>query len=246
VKPIKFGAIVMAFDEEDFLPGVLTRLEKSIPKENIKGIIGAPYVTGNWTTKQIPKIFKKHKIETYEISNMMEHDRRNEALKRLNCDYTFIVDADEFWIPEKMQGIMNFISRLGEVKVSTLKSPFYTYWKTPEWRIDPIEPSRHTVLVKKGTWFVNNRETNNSVICTWGEPTFHHFSYVGDDVRIRRKMLHCSSQYVTGHTFIPDWFENVWQAWTPDMTFLHPVTPSDYYQAVKVEPIEEFREKKKK
>lgn len=233
-----FGVQVLAWRDDWVIEQTLKRLLKVFEPDQILGVMGKPYAEGNWPEDETRNIFAKYKIPVIDVEEATEEERRNKALDTLNKDYCFIVDADELWDPDDLKKIMNLVK--GNRTVECVLAKCYTYWKTPEWRIDPPEPLNPAVLVKsKAVRFVQCRLNNAQVTAFAQNVYFHHYSYVGDDARIQQKLAHLGSPACKAlHNVIPDWFENVWQKWTPEMENIHPTHPECYKRAVRVEPLE--------
>jgi hypothetical protein len=146
--------------------------------------------------------------------------------------YGFIVDADEIY--ESSQLAQAFTYAKEKPGVAVWHVNWYTYWKSPHYRIDPIEPYQPPVLVQLGrAGFVETRNAVGDVhelippqICMC-----HHLSYALSDEALMKKHImqpgHSQSAY-------PGWLEGKWRAWDTNHEIgdLHPVHPSWFGRAV--------------
>lgn len=236
-----FGVQILAWRDECFIESVLSRVLKSFKPEEVLGVMGKPYASGDWPEDGTRSIFEKYGIRILDVGDLPEHERRNKALDELGTDYCFIVDADELWEPGDFEKIKDVV--VNNAALEGVATSIYTYWKTPEWRIDPPEPHKAGVLVKKTVRFVNCRLHNAQITALLNEVYIHHYSYVGDDARIQQKLAHLSAPGIVGlHPVVPGWYENVWKKWDEnhDLENLHPTHPECYKRAIKAEPLEKL------
>jgi hypothetical protein len=143
-----------------------------------------------------------------------------------------IVDADEIYESAHLAAALSYVKEHPDVAV--WHTNWFTYWKSPLYRIDPIEPYQPPVVVTLGqAGFV---ETRNAVgekhelippqICMC-----HHLSYALSDEALMKKHImqpgHSQSAY-------PGWLESKWRAWDTDHSIdnLHPVNPEWFGRAV--------------
>jgi hypothetical protein len=182
---------------------------------------------------RLPDPLQKKEIITGDWKN--EPEQRNITLayaQATGYTYGFIVDADEVYESSQLSQAISFAQSKPEVSVWHVN--WFTYWKSPLFRIDPIEPYQPAILVQLGkAGFV---ETRNPIgdkhdlippeICMC-----HHLSYALSDEALMKKHImqpgHSQSAY-------PGWLENKWQAWDGDHGIgeLHPVNPAWYARAV--------------
>lgn len=185
---------------------------------SISGVVDG-WIHGPWSTEQT------------------QRQAALEAAMTAGCDWAIVMDDDEIWTPELfcvVQEIMehgaNGVPHIGGVFTSMT-----TYWKSPAWKIDPPEPHAPLVAtrVHRRVKFSDIRAIVPSpgAAIGLGEERLHHLSYAGSDERIRRKL----ATFSHAHELVPDWYENVWKRWTPEMENLHPTHPHCYKRAVPVD-----------
>ncbi|MCC6931945.1 MAG: hypothetical protein IT292_01640 [Deltaproteobacteria bacterium] len=162
--------------------------------------------------------------------------QRNAALDRLSVDgfaYNFIIDADEIYDTLMLGKMFEYAYAHGDIEC--WHTCFVNYWKSPRYRIDPMEKHNPPILLKVGTGrFLEYRN------CRSGKhelfpPTIgycHHFSYARTDIQIIRKLNTFSHAQQIGET----WYENVWKKWDEDHSIrdLCPYNPGAFDHAVEV------------
>lgn len=253
VRPFSFSAAVMAFrdDTEDaYLEEVLVRLLEILPPDKILGIMGPPFSLEddpNFKDEGTQELFKKYGVRVKWVDSIAEHERRNEAIRELDTDYVFIVDSDEIWDPEDLKKLIVLSSQ--DPNVECWVAGVHNYWKTEEYRIDPMESYRAPVLVKKIVKFLECRVNDASIISDSGL-VMHHMSYCKAEEVIKRKLSSYKNPYISKlHPVKEGWFENVWKKWTPELSEaienLHPTHPQAWKKAVKHDYDFKWRVKKK-
>lgn len=223
---MKFGAAVPILNEWRFAPAVLGQLLKVCDRVVVlrgrKSLSGAP-------AELLPVPLLDSRVELVTGSWSSEHATRNAGMELLSdCDYVFVVDSDEILSERSLRLLM-----LGcEKGHRSLSCQFYTYWKTPEYRIHPPESIAAPVVVRRDVRFERLRLFSGEH--TWmSGPVVHHFSYVRTDDEVREKLR------LFGHAaeVVPDWFERVWKRWDDnhELENLHPTHPEAYRRAMRVE-----------
>lgn len=233
--PLTFGVQVLFYKDKWIIDETLDRLLQEFSPEDIIGVTGEPFSGLERENDGTTEAFTKRGIRVIDCGTDVEHLRRNKALKELDKDYCFIVDADEFWDVEDLKSVKQIVT--DNRTIECILTRCYTYWKTKKWRIDPPEPLTPPVLVKRGVEFTNCRLNNAKITAAVDNIYFHHYSYVGDDSRIKEKLAHLNAPgFRELHPVIDGWFDNVWKKWDVDNTLenLHPTHPECYKRAVKV------------
>lgn len=241
VRELSLGVEVLAGPDSEYVGEVLDRLLKVFKPEQILGVMGDPIIEGDfveddYNNANTESEFGSRGIPIAWCDDRDEVTRRNFGLDTLDTDWTFVVDTDELWEEDALRRVIALVKE--SLILDDVKASVYTYWKTPEWRIDPPEPLKPTVCVKKGTRFMEGRNVSAQISAIAEDIFFHHYSYVGNDSRIEKKLKFLSHPNLKNlHPIIPDWFEKVWKNWTPDMKDIHPTHPGAYAATVKVEPL---------
>ena len=242
VRPWTFGAVVPAFKdggEDGYLDEVLYRLTQVIPPDKIVGLMGPPILDGveeDVEDEETKAIFKKYGIEILWCEERKEDVRRNKGIEHLGTDYVFIVDSDEIWDVDDLKKLISMAQE--RPYVDCWGSRIHQYWKSTEWRIDPMDPFIPVVLVKNYIRFYDCRLCDSSNMVDSGL-IFHNMGWARSDDTIKRKIAHYNHPSMRNlHPMRPNWYEEVWCKWTPEnsetMTGLHPTHPDSWRKAVRV------------
>lgn len=230
---MRFGAAIPVMNEWRFLPAVLGQLLKVCDRVVLlrgrRSLSGAPA-----TLSPAPPLDRRVELVTGSWSS--EHATRNAGMEFLSdCDYVFVVDSDEIVPDRSLRQLM-----LGcEKGFRSLTCQFYTYWKTPEWRIDPPEDIAAPVVIRQDVRFERLRMFSGEHARMTG-PCVHHLSYVRTDDEMREKLR------LFGHAaeVVSGWYDRVWRGWDEDkaMEDLHPTHPPAFRRAVRVDGKNEVAE----
>lgn len=157
-------------------------------------------------------------------------------------DYFWIVDADEIYDPDTVPRILDYLQ---SKRPRILKIRGITYFKSWNYRIVPSDGFFQPGFIRQGVLFRENRnllyppwfrffmnkywrinlEPSQGVVYLPEEvAVFHHGAYVGDDLRMYKKIffhVHLDSKRA-------EWFEKVWKRWTPAARAFHPLYPEEF------------------
>lgn len=230
---MKFGAAVLCANEWRFMPAVLGQLfpvaDRLLVLRNKIALSGEPMAL-----LPIPAFPDGPPyFEARQGSWASEHEARNAAMEILSdCDYVFVVDSDEILSRDALSLLCSVCERS---RPRAIAARFYTYWKTPEFRIDPPEAkpleSSAPVVVRRDVRFTKHRIIDNGEVLI--PPVFmvHHLSYVRTDEEMFEKLR------TFGHAdeVVPRWFDDVWKRWdiNPLIENLHPTRPEAFKRAVR-------------
>jgi hypothetical protein len=175
------------------------------------------------------------KVEIVSGSWKNEVEQRNHTLAYAQYhgfSHGLIIDADEVYESSQLMVALAYARNNPDVSVWHIN--WYTYWKSPLYRIDPIEPYQPPILVTLGT--AGFAETRNALGDKHGliPPEgcmCHHLSYALSDEALMKKHIMQPGHSQSAH---PDWYEKKWKAWDRDhsITELHPVHPPWFHQAI--------------
>ena len=242
LKQATFGAVYVVFDDDRWFRASLESVYDECDVILIL-IADAPWNGPTRSTESslacvesFPDPFKK--IHLFRGSWKTETEQRNEGLRRLGqlgIDYCLVVDADEVYDTLQLRRMMIFASCMPEIDCWHIS--IVTYWKSPQWRIDPPEPFQPQVLLRVGrARFVQNRyaKGDQHVQIPPHVAVMHHLSYARSDEEVWTK-IHSFSHAAEVK---PDWFERVWKAWDLDHSIqnLNPAYPGAYLRAVEQDP----------
>ena len=249
---MSFGAVYCLYDDHEYLD--ISVFPVSLYLDKVLFLISdVPWngaVSDNSETinrvKSLCEQNSKFEFRTGHWTN--EVDQRNFGLSvmlRAGIDYSFVIDSDEVYAEEDFVRILQYIEANSQIDAFHLE--WNTYWKKSYYRIQPRENFKPLVAVRNSHFlftFIRGGitsvlRTKDSVIKSTGAyngvlipPQMgicHHLSYARSDSYMLRK-LETNSHH---SEFIPNWYETVWQSWSPQLRNLHPVTPAQYGIAVK-------------
>ncbi len=164
--------------------------------------------------------------------------QRNEGLRllaRAGLEYCFVLDADEIYDPVQLAAAMDHARR--RPQINCWRMPWYTYWKSAKYRIDPVDPSSPVVFMRVGAGlFVDARQVKAShqAVVPIDIAAIHHMSYARTDAQIRRKI----TTFSHAGEIIPGWYEDVWLRWDADPSIenLNPCWPRLFARVVEQPP----------
>lgn len=234
---VKIGAIVIANrDRENIwycLRGIYDFCDKVV----------VIYSDTTWTGKtksdgtlEVLKTFRDpdNKLNIIEGTFSGQHDQRNVGLKILkaeNYDYVFVVDSDEIYDPSTLVNARTIINQRPDADMFRVK--FKELWKTFEY---VIVPERHiTVFYKMRPefyWVGPARQSSyrglNELITVVLPIECYHLMCVCSDEYMKEKI----NTRMYRHKVMPNWYEEVWLKWQPEMKNLHSTSPKVFRQAV--------------
>ncbi len=162
-----------------------------------------------------------------------ERDQRNYTMSCLKeCDYVFVLDSDEMWSSADINKTKEYVESMPGYNV--FKCTWNTRFKKLDWRVDPREPFKPIVVLKKGIKFDINRKvksTHKTMIKFIPEriALIEHFSYLrSSDDKIKEKLI----TFAHACKIIGGWYENVYLQANLDSKNLHPTNPECYAELV--------------
>jgi hypothetical protein len=159
-----------------------------------------------------------------------------ELLREAGFDYCVVLDADEIYDASELCAMMRVVETAPTVECWHVS--WFTYWKSPLYRIEPPEAFKPAVFVKVGgPSFSHNRDVKAATHALISEKVgmCHHMSYARSDEAMLRKI----TSFSHADEIVPGWYEKVWLAWDarPELEELHPTHPPAYRHAVR-QPLE--------
>jgi len=220
---MKFGAAIPVLNEWRFMRAVAGQLLRMVDRCVLvrpnRSQSGAPV-----ELTPVPELDPR--IELIEGNWRTESGTRNAGMDALNdCDYVFMVDSDEILLDQDLLTLKELCEK-NEPPVIAVH--LFTYWKSPEHRIDPPEDLLIKLVLRKDIRIQGVREVagpfhTSDVFC-------RHLSYVRSDPEALEKIR------LSGHAheIRSDWYERVWKAWDEnrELENLHPVHPTAYKRAI--------------
>lgn len=225
---IKIGILTICYREQSFIRDCIRQFN-SFDFRHLVLICDQPWHSNGEKMDRTPEICDEEGVE-YIISDWdSEAQMRNYGVSQLrNMDWILTVDADERYSEESIILLKDFLETapLPAYGIGTI----YTYWKQPNIRIEPKESGGLIVATKPRVVFTDKRCIDSQWDFLPPEIVMHHLSYVRTDEEMLRKIKTFEHQ----HEIIPNWYEEKWLKWTPEMENIHPVNPSSFKKAVYV------------
>ena len=253
---MKFGAVYCLYDDTEYLIPSLFPISSYLDKVLFL-ISDVPWngksCDNSSTIQKVKELCSQNKnFELIQGHWTNEIDQRNFGLSKFfewKIDIYFIIDSDEIYHPQHFLNIKNFIIQNSQYDAFHVE--WNTYWKKSYYRIYPRESYKpviavnvnhfHFTIIRGGSTTVIRTESAvlkipnknygkyNAVVIPPEVAICYHMSYARDDSYMKRKME------INSHApeFIPNWYENIWEKWTPQMKNLHPVTSQQYSIALK-------------
>ncbi len=173
-------------------------------------------------------------VLTHNWSNQAEQFNYGlEALANEGFEWAIICDADEFYTPIGAEGLFQDIRQAEDDNIVQLRAPeMQVYWKHPFYVISNRQTDTPVVAIRTDQNFSDKRTPALSEYgCTYS--VLHHFSYVRTDEEILKKI----NSFEHSNEFDKEkWYNLVWKKWTPGMTNLHPVVPTQFERAIYANP----------
>lgn len=253
-KKMKYGAVICLYDDHEYLDPVIESISPFM--EKILFIISdIP-----WNGKPSDNSSTINKVQDICSKNPAcclirgkwdnEWDQRNYGLELLQKEaihYCLVIDNDEVYHQHHLRNIIEYVEKFPTYDAFHIE--WNTYWKKSYYRIHPRENFKPLIMVKTNSFLFTGIRLGTTEVIKVGSKTLmspsamnkyngtiippniatcYHLSYARSDDFMLRK-LETNSH---AREFIPEWFDNVWKKWTPEMKNLHPVTPEQYQKAI--------------
>ena len=219
---MKLGVSITAFREDDVVEsikqyeGIADRILVSCPKKS--------WFNG-YDNDDTAKRARTTSATVHEYHLGLEHDQRNWLMDQMrDLDYVITAHCDT-WFTRKDLG------KLKEMDLDELhyNCEVHTYWKDTETTIYPCL-GLPTILVRSDAKFSNIINIEDQVADPTTLPIVcYHTSWLKTDEQVETKI----NAYSHAGEIRPEWFEEVWKGWKPNMTNFAPTTPHDYKETRK-------------
>ena len=239
-KKIKWGVQVITLNDTDFLEATIRMFQPFVDKIVVsvaeKSLFGN--IKSDGSAEKIIKALTKEfdNIHLVKGTWKTESDHRNYTMSCLKeCHYVFVLDSDEMWNSADINKTKKYVESMPGYNI--FKCGLNTRFKKLDWRVDPREPLKPIVVVKKGTKFSERREIKSAhktmiQFIPEGIVLIEHFSYLrSSDDKIKEKLITFSH----AREIIDGWYENVYLQAGLDSKNLHPTEPKCYAGLVKDE-----------
>lgn len=166
----------------------------------------------------------------------LDEDERNSCLNKAKedgMDYLITQDADEFYTFKDYNKIIDGIRQNPTYDFYT--TPWIVFWKNYNYIVTGKDGKQIcgypeiAINLNKDVKFIRCRRPN-STHCKQLDAICHHMCFVFD------KDEDCWSKINTwGHSHqfnTTEWYNKYWLNWTPELTNIHPITPSAWHKTL--------------
>lgn len=222
---LKFASVAIAYNEERFIGPHL----RHIPLDDKLVLLSTipwqgPEDRPDKTESILDKFHQECSYIPYDWPN--EHTQRNAGQDWFSdVDWIIVLDPDEFLTQADWKIMLRELENASPDISAYVCERQFTYWKSG-YVIEPPEDYKQIIAVRPSVRFIDKRVVN----CFYGSlpVTLHHFSWARTDAEIKSKITH----YAHAHELLPNWYEDVWKQWVPEMKNLHPLTPPSLKKAI--------------
>lgn len=220
---MKIGVVTIAYNEERFIKACI----KQFDNHDVSHLVLVS--TKPWHGDSFPQ----DKTGEYAVeagANVVEKMWKSEAEQRnygqrffekMGYDWILVVDADEFYEPNDIERLLDFLEISNDDALATPN--MLVYWKNENYRINPLQTDTPIIAVRPKLRFSKARQADGHREMV--PALLHHMSYVRTDGEMQKKIS--SFEHATDFD-IKDWYDNVWLQWSPDKRNLHPVNPPQF------------------
>ena len=200
--------------------------------------------------RELARLDAKIVVQTGEWATEVEHRQAGMAYcLDQGCEYYFLVDGDEVYRPDHLVALKEEIRQHPEVGTFQIKCIIFWrsfFYRIPAeamqwtpWRVFKLSRTRRVlgIPLPYQTRFIGDNKTNSvgpRALIPPARCVFYHFSYARSEQKMRQKM----TTFSVANQVLDGWFERVWLRWPSqrDMRDIHPLVPSEFPQAQRVEP----------
>ncbi len=246
MKQLTFGAIVLAYKQEDYISYCLRALAEHVDLivvlfSTVPWIAYNPRAREEFTdsddTRQLLDVLGQELPNVSVIEGVWdnEEDMRNEGLKVLRdrgIQVCLVVDADEFYPEGGLEALKKEI-RYHDTPGTTYLSAHRTCYKRFDYIVDSSHQVHVAVHIDSSTTFYRRRGASGTEKRLPEEIFFWHMGYVLSNERMWEKI------HTFGHAneLVPGWFDEKWLNWTPYTRDLFRKNPSSRWpRTIKIQP----------
>lgn len=226
---MKIGILTLAYNEERFAKDCIRQFKGFLIDKHLFLISDTPWHGEKLQADKTADIAEKFGAEVIVGDWQSETEQRNFGLDQLkDCDWVLIVDADEHYEPKAVARLISFLEKaaLPAYGIGRL----LTYWKDKKHIVDPEETGGLIVAVRPSVRFIDKRCIDSEWDFLPEDIVMHHYSYVRTDEEMKKKI----SSFEHAEEIVPNWYEDVWLKWTPEMKNVHPVNPGSFKKIIKI------------
>jgi glycosyltransferase involved in cell wall biosynthesis len=220
---MKFAVCTVAYNEAEWIRACVAQFKPLISRHLVL-VSSVPWFGEPRRDDGTAAIAAAAGAEVYVQHWASESEQRNWGLARLyEYDYVLIIDADEFFSRSGLESLLAQLANAG--------GPCYraaemrTYWKTTDYVCYPYEAWDAPVIAvePKRIKFAHQRQIqpvaeSRRIVAPALPVTLYHMSWVKSDEKVLEKI----QTFSHAGSIRPDWYENVWKKWTPEMNDIIP------------------------
>lgn len=227
LRAMKIGVVTVVYNEERFIKACVGQFAP-YDIAHLVLISKKPWHGDSYPQDKTGEYAAEAGASVVEKVWKSEAEQRNYGqifFEKMGYDWVLIVDADEFYTPQTIANLIEFL-RLSNDEALTTPN-MLVYWKDENYRISPLQTDNPIIAVRPKLRFSKARQAEGH---REGVPAIlHHMSYVRTDDEMKKKIS--SFEHAVDFN-IKDWYDNVWLRWTPDKRNLHPVNPPQFEKAI--------------
>lgn len=231
-------AAIICHDDSIYLRAVIAALDDLPATVFVNELAWGKALPGDW--RETARLAKEAGAEVVFGKWGTEEEHRLAVLAwatQHRIQHLLIPDSDEIISPDLLETLRKVASAdLSDAVYCTMD----TYWKSPEYVIEPRERLMPPIMVNPFTVrYVRIRDFAGArpLMLSQEHGVLHHLSYAGPDHRIARKV----STWSHKDEVVPEWWNNAWKRWDGErqMRDFHPTHPAAYGVAVRrpIDPI---------
>ena len=234
---MNWATITICYNEEKRIRQALQNRKDGGYETNLVMLSEKPFYGKEYPKDRTEEIAEEMGAEVIKGVWSQDDPMLNVGLNVLKgFDYVLFLAPDEFLTREDHIALRRFVEGQGDYPAFAV-SKMNTYFKSSEWRVEPREDYKPIIVVDpKKTQFRDIRSVTSNFGYLPADITLYHYSWVRGDEEVRRKL----DNFSHAPQITPNWYEEVWEKWTPDTKDFHPMNPPQYHSVVKDPPPEEF------
>jgi hypothetical protein len=143
------------------------------------------------------------------------------------------VDSDEVYLEHQIEDLLSLIKQFKYYN-RAIRIQYNMYFKSIYYKIEPKKWATAMVLfpIRSYTRFLSERNTVTCKIIDLPEMDYEHYAYIRkDDESIRKKLIAHQNSI---EPILPNWYDDIWLNWSPELRNFHPTQPNLWEYTVKV------------
>lgn len=222
----KLAVATIAYNEAEYIRACIKNWEGLVDKHLVL-VTKKPWNGNPVEDDGTYRIAKESGAETILGEWKTEAEQRSWGLARLyDYDYVLIVDADELYLKEDQLKIIKALNNPIDPSYTPAErlpafrcARMVTYWKTPEYILDPpdnhlpmiaVDPKQLYAFQHRNFKFMSNKREFVSYAPIIDVPC-HHMSWAKSDAKVKEKI----ESFSHADSIRKSWYQNIWLNWKP-------------------------------